>query len=544
MNQQKKESKLKIINSAELMDLQLPPIKFTVADILPSGLTVFAGAPKVGKSLFILKLCLAVANGENFWCYPTRKGTVLYLALEDSMMRLQKRLCTMADEGSENLYFCNRAPRLDEGLLDELKLFKQAHPDTSLIVIDTFLLVRAPARNNGQNIYERDYVEMNKFQQFAIENDLSVVLIHHGKKAEESDPFKQASGSIGMTAAADSYLLLKRFDRIAREGTLYISGRDIESRDVKIKMNDDAIWELAEELEYEIEGLDPYIRAIVLYLVSKTDIAKKLPGTAHAELECNTLIIQATELVEGANAFLELTGDDALKPNMVKKKLVEYHTQLESLGFEFKSERRGTARTLVFHLIRDRAKVLRFKRGENPIEIPMLVQQVGGTLSDSMTGDSLNNTLSVTEMPCPDLHEPCKDNVAHVSPTELINTLLNERHEAGMYREMEEFFSDGYIVEEDGKKIRKEGTPIEYSILTVSLPGDIDELITGLNNYNARFPLIKKVPMYRKVLLKHLNDLAEYIAGEIRELSDDGNPDDDTMENEAVTCHAVTDVKN
>ena len=66
MNQQKKESKLKIINSAELMDLQLPPIKFTVADILPSGLTVFAGAPKVGKSLFILKLCLAVANGENF----------------------------------------------------------------------------------------------------------------------------------------------------------------------------------------------------------------------------------------------------------------------------------------------------------------------------------------------------------------------------------------------------------------------------------------------------------------------------------------------
>ena len=88
MNQQKKESKLKIINSAELMDLQLSPIKFTVADILPSGLTVFAGAPKVGKSLFILKLCLAVANGENFWCFPTRKGTVLYLALEDSMMRL------------------------------------------------------------------------------------------------------------------------------------------------------------------------------------------------------------------------------------------------------------------------------------------------------------------------------------------------------------------------------------------------------------------------------------------------------------------------
>ena len=69
------QTKLNIINSAELMDMQLPPIKFTVADILPSGLTVFAGAPKVGKSLFILKLCLAVANGESFWCYPTRKDS-------------------------------------------------------------------------------------------------------------------------------------------------------------------------------------------------------------------------------------------------------------------------------------------------------------------------------------------------------------------------------------------------------------------------------------------------------------------------------------
>ena len=63
------QAKLEYITSAELMEMQLPPIKYTVEEILPAGLTVFAGAPKVGKSLFVLKLCMAVAKGENFWCW-------------------------------------------------------------------------------------------------------------------------------------------------------------------------------------------------------------------------------------------------------------------------------------------------------------------------------------------------------------------------------------------------------------------------------------------------------------------------------------------
>lgn len=386
------QAKLEYITSAELMEMQLPPIKYTVEEILPAGLTVFAGAPKVGKSLFVLKLCMAVAKGDNFWCYPTRKGTVLYLALEDPMGRLQKRLHSLADEGTDKLCITTRAPRLDEGLLDELKTFKLTHPDTALIVIDTFMLVRAPAKNNGQNMYERDYVEMHQFQQFALENDISVLLVHHGKKAEESDPYKQASGSMGMTAAADGYLLLKRLDRINREGTLYVSGRDMETRDIKIKMSDDALWELAEEVEYEADSWDPYIRAIVLYLTSQTNIAKLSVGTGKQRKEYNTLRIQATELCDGINAYLQLTGEEMLKPNMVKKKLIQYHTQLEELGFRFESERTSNSRTLIFYLLLDRAKVLRFVDGKLPTEVPLLVQQVNAPRRDSMTADSLDIT--------------------------------------------------------------------------------------------------------------------------------------------------------
>ena len=161
---------------------------------------------------------------------------------------------------------------------------------------------------------------------------------------------------------------------------------------MQIKMTDDALWELAEEVEYEADSWNPYIRAIVLYLTSQTNIAKLSVGTGKQRQECNMLRIQATELCDGANAYLQLAGEEMLKPNMVKKKLIQYHTQLEELGFRFESERTSNSRTLIFYLLLDRAKVLRFADGKLPTEVPLLVQQVNAPRRDSMTADSLDIT--------------------------------------------------------------------------------------------------------------------------------------------------------
>lgn len=358
---------------------------------------------------------------------------------------------------------------------------------------------------------------------------------------------------MGMTAAADSYLLLKRLDRIAREGTLYISGRDIESRDVKIKMNDDAIWELAEELEYELERTDPYIRAIVLYLLSANHLRQE-SGEYSADDASPTvdwskeyLRIQASELADGANKFLELSGDEALKPNMIKKKLVEYHTQLEALGFKFESERTGQTRTLVFRFILEKVRRLYFEKGKLPIEISARSVESEAD-HDSMTGDSLENTVPVLEVPNTESTEACEEEAVNetsgMDPHKLMNYLLNKRRESGMYQELDTFFENGYVVEQDGKQIRKEGTPIEYSIVTGTYPGVIDTLMTGLNGLYHAFPMIKSIPMYRKVLTGHLKELELYVAQELQDLQDDSTDGTDIEGNEAVTCHAVTEVKN
>ena len=69
-----------------------PPI---VDGLLYAGTYLFVGAPKVGKSFFMAQLAYHVSMGIRLWDYEVKKGTVLYLALEDTEKRLQECLFRM-----------------------------------------------------------------------------------------------------------------------------------------------------------------------------------------------------------------------------------------------------------------------------------------------------------------------------------------------------------------------------------------------------------------------------------------------------------------
>ena len=78
---------LSTIDADTLLSTTLPPTRFIIDRLLPQGLHILAGAPKVGKSWLALWLCLQVAQGTSVWDFPTHRGTVLYLCLEDSLTR-------------------------------------------------------------------------------------------------------------------------------------------------------------------------------------------------------------------------------------------------------------------------------------------------------------------------------------------------------------------------------------------------------------------------------------------------------------------------
>ena len=88
----------------ELFDTQYQSKQPLIDSLLYPGTYIFAGSPKLGKSFLMAQLAYHVSTGTPFWNYTTRKGTVLYLALEDDYRRLQERLYRMfGTESTDNL---------------------------------------------------------------------------------------------------------------------------------------------------------------------------------------------------------------------------------------------------------------------------------------------------------------------------------------------------------------------------------------------------------------------------------------------------------
>lgn len=107
---------LKTIDAETLLATPLEPVRFIVDGLLPPGLHILGGSPKVGKSWLMLWLCLKVATGESLWEFSTHRCSVLYLCLEDTYNRIQNRLFQITDTAPDNLHFAIVAKQIDTGL--------------------------------------------------------------------------------------------------------------------------------------------------------------------------------------------------------------------------------------------------------------------------------------------------------------------------------------------------------------------------------------------------------------------------------------------
>ena len=181
-------NRLVVVSGEELSDMRLDPIRFCVEGLLPEGLAILGGASKVGKSWLALDLGIRVARGLPLWNIPTNRGDVLYLCLEDSLNRVQSRQNRVTEDPPENLYFAITAGTLDGNLLEQIRKFKNEHPALSLVMVDTFQLVRG----SGTEIsYAGDYQDMQQLKALAVELRIALLLVHHVRKLEDDDPKAQ-----------------------------------------------------------------------------------------------------------------------------------------------------------------------------------------------------------------------------------------------------------------------------------------------------------------------------------------------------------------
>ncbi len=239
MNTINKTTILDIVDADMLLATPLEPINWIVKDILPQGLHVLAGSPKIGKSWLMLYLCLQVAKGEQLWEYETQKCDVLYLCLEDTLNRIQSRMFQITNEAPDMLHFSIAAKILGNGLEEQIEGFLRAYPETGLIVIDTFQKVRGLCF--GVNSYANDYYDVSLLKTLADKHGVAIILVHHLRKDAASDPVMMISGSTGISGGVDCNYVLAKDKRALDSAKLIISGRDTEYQEILLTF-ENCMW--------------------------------------------------------------------------------------------------------------------------------------------------------------------------------------------------------------------------------------------------------------------------------------------------------------
>jgi hypothetical protein len=228
----------RIFSAAALQIMTFPPLKFILPDLVPEGATLLVSRPKLGKSWLVLDIAIATAADRfTLGTLKPSAGDVLYLALEDGKRRLQRRITkvlpTFSITWPDNLKMATEWPRADQGGLADIERWLQAHPNARLVIVDTLAQFRKLSTGKGQ-LYPEDYAAISGLQKLASKYNVGIILVHHDRKSEADDIFDTVSGTLGLTGAADTILIMKRQ---AGAVTLYVRGRDIEEAEMAMQFD-------------------------------------------------------------------------------------------------------------------------------------------------------------------------------------------------------------------------------------------------------------------------------------------------------------------
>jgi hypothetical protein len=217
----------------------MPPDIIAPRLLTPGGMLVLGGAPKVGKSDFLISLLVHMAAGEPFLGFaPPRALRVFYLQAEIQYHYLRERLQGMAlppavlEAARENLVV---TPKL-RVLLDERGValasaaitehFPDASPD--ILCIDPIRNLFDGGPDSGG---ENDNSAMLFFLQARVEAlrdaiapDAGLILCHHTRKTQKKqlaeDPFMALSGASALRGFYTSGIVMHRPDEERSERRL------------------------------------------------------------------------------------------------------------------------------------------------------------------------------------------------------------------------------------------------------------------------------------------------------------------------------------
>ena len=222
------------ITVEDLLKKELKEPEWTIKNFLPKGLCIFIGKHKSGKSYLSLQIAINAAVGtalfKNYECKPTN---TLYLGFEDSETRIHRRLIEIEAVPTKKLRIQTDYPRGVAGL-EALKTLFKGYPETKLIIIDTLGRFQ---RGVDWNDYGQTTEYAGEIQRYAIDNDATILMVHHARKSEAEDFTENSLGSQGFVAAADTIMYLNKKRGMA-DAYLHATGRDFGDWEIALRQKD------------------------------------------------------------------------------------------------------------------------------------------------------------------------------------------------------------------------------------------------------------------------------------------------------------------
>ena len=212
------------------------PIAWVIPGIIPTGLTLLAGRPKVGTSWLILDAALALASGQPALGQrdAPAPGRVFYLGFDNSERQLHAR-AELLRGALPDLPFAlaTNWPALDAGGLDRLASYLDQFADTKLVVIDPLVGVLSPGSSEANDR------AVAGLQRLANDRHIAIVCVITATRTIDggSDALHVwLATSIGLRAAADATLVLTRV-RGEDQGELALARRDAPTRNLAMHID-------------------------------------------------------------------------------------------------------------------------------------------------------------------------------------------------------------------------------------------------------------------------------------------------------------------
>ena len=242
-------------------DSKMPEDLISPRLLTPAGLLLIGGAPKVGKSDFLINFLIHMAAGKSFLGFQApRPLKIFYLQAEIGYHYLRERIKKLKvskeiiDKAAKNLIATANVQMIldDKGIDAVIRTIKVNFPNSKpdIICID-------PIRNlfdgGASNSSENDNNAMLFFLQNRIERmrqlinpEMGIILCHHTKKIKkkelEEDPFQAFSGAGSLRSFYSSGLILHRPDEMDSRIHLYFELRNGSSIPRKIVEKEDNKW--------------------------------------------------------------------------------------------------------------------------------------------------------------------------------------------------------------------------------------------------------------------------------------------------------------